>query len=330
VINVDDMISDVLQRRMPPLGFQCMVAIDLVPVMPYTAGAAYLASSTGHTLRFPYQPEQRHVLSWVLRKALLGYVPKLPLKSREAILTGAVETTDEQRDWKSLASYAANKVIAMCSLDGAALRNALNEEVPYVADLVPIRKIILDADGKDRYRRELESKRVTCMITLGVDSLRAGGDMPNEFKSFITLNINDISPSNGVLVVFMQNNQGIDGVMPSAVAKEVERCAPPSGKGDVVYQVTVTSQGAHIQFSCQTDRQKVQQWINTIAARSIGWRIPTAPFSALKEVEVEHVEILFSVKCGSSTKKFKQLLKQRYVSPLPHPTIRFLGVAITD
>jgi hypothetical protein len=327
VFHVEDMVFRALQRQLPPMGFQAVVAVDLVPLTPGACGLGILASSTGHTLRFPYEPEQRHILSWHLRKAMHGYMPKVAVKNKEAILQGAVDTPDTQRDWRSLASYISHKMIDSCHIPNSKeILSELSRETTYTADLVPVRNVIT-ADGKERVRRELETRRAQATALFAVDSLKVTTDMVGEFKSFIqSVSINETIALNTVQLTFLHNNNGIDGMRLDALAAEVDRCAPANSQ-DVKYQIAVSAQGASIAFqSGGTDKQKIQQWINSVAARSISWRIAAAPFSSPKELEVERIEILFGVKVAANQRKMKQFIKQRIMQPLPYPTIRFLAV----
>ncbi|CUG87825.1 Hypothetical protein, putative [Bodo saltans] len=329
VFHVEDMVFRALQRQLPPMGFQAIVAVDLVPLTPGACGVGLLASSTGHTFRFPYEPEQRHLLSWHLRKAMQGYMPKVAVKSKEAILQGAVETPDTQRDWRSLASYMAHKMVDSCrSKNGKEILSEVSRETSYTADLVPVRNVIT-TEGKERIRRELETRRSQATAVFAVDSLKVTSDMANEFKAFIqNVTINETAPLNTVLLTFLRYNQGIDGIKMDALAVEIDRCAPANNQ-EVTYQLTLSAQGVAIAFqSPNGDKQKIQQWINSVAARSISWKIPAAPFSTPRELEVERIEILFAVKVAGNQRKMKHFLKQRMMTPLPFSTIRFVSITM--
>ena len=54
LISVDELIAKALQRPTPPIGFQCVVAVDLVPPTPACHGGGLLCSSTGHHFTFAY------------------------------------------------------------------------------------------------------------------------------------------------------------------------------------------------------------------------------------------------------------------------------------
>lgn len=329
VFHVEDMVFRALQRQLPPMGFQALVAVDLVPLTPGACGLGVLASSTGHTFRFPYQSEQRHVLSWHLRKAMDGYMPKIAVKNKEAILQGAVDTPDTQRDWRSLASYIAHKMIDSCHIPNSKqVLSEVSRETNYTADLVPVRNVIT-AEGKERIRRELETRRSQAIAVFAVDSLKVTTEMASEFKTFIqSVGINETFPLNTVQLTFLRGNRGIDGIRLDALAAEVDRCAPANSQ-DVKYQLSVSSQGVAVAFqSGNGDKQKVQQWINSVAARSISWKIPALPFSTPKELDIERIEILFGVKVAANQRKMKQFMKQRIMEPLPYPTIRFMGVTL--
>jgi len=54
LVSVDDIIARALQQPTPPLGYQCVVAVDLVAPSPACHGGAMLYSTTGHHFTYAY------------------------------------------------------------------------------------------------------------------------------------------------------------------------------------------------------------------------------------------------------------------------------------
>ena len=329
VFNVDDILSRVLHKQLPPMGLQCVVAVDLVGLTPLLSGSGYLACSTGHSVSFQYSPQQRHILSWYVTKAFQGAAAKVPLKSKDHVLQGAVETADTQRDWRSFASYVCTRVQTACAqtVPFRAVSDALSKELAYVADVIPIRCIPLDAEGLERARRERESKRVNCGCVFAIDSSRIAGDMSVELRSFLQfVTVNEVVPAVQLGIIFLNANSGIDGIRMDYLKAEIEKCVT----GDLKFTVALSNSGALVHFTNATpaDKARLQQSINLISSRSIGWRFPTSPFSSRPFVEVERVEAYFVAKVQATQQKYRQLQKQRNESPLPFPTIRFVDCFI--
>jgi hypothetical protein len=326
VFNVDDVLSRVLHKQMPPMGLQCVVAVDIVGLTPMLRGSAYLACSTGHTVSFTYSPQQRHILSWYITKALQGAAPRVPLKTKDHILQGAVETPETQRDWRSFATYVCNRTQQACSatVPLRAVHDALAKELPYVADVIPIRMLSSEAaEIYERARRERESKRLNCACVFAVDSSKLFSDIGAELRPYLqAVTVNEVLPPILVSLIFLNANSGIDGARMELVRAEVEKCVT----GDLKFTLTPTNSGVQVHFNTATpaDKVRLQQSINLITSRSLSWRFQTALFASRPFVEVERVEVYFTIKASGTYQKFRQIQKLRNEAPLPFPTMRFV------
>ncbi|KEG12007.1 hypothetical protein DQ04_02081100 [Trypanosoma grayi] len=326
--SVEELLHIILQRSMPPMGLQRIVAFDLEPVTPMACGFACVASSAGYTLRFPYKPQQRRILSNVLRKAFDGRLPCVPAHSRYAVLKGGIETDSSERDWRSFATYVVSKMQSVCSREAfRALREELDREVPFTAELIPVRNIVLDSDGRERLRREREAKEINVVMRYGMGSSHVQSDMFSVFKSIITFGgpLKEISFKNTIYILFTCNNKGIDGLIKEALIQEIEKCRP-AGCG-LTISVGITSRGARLVFNSSesSDKAQITHWINSIVVRSLRWQLPVGYLFSYRMLEVDHVEYLYEVKSTCSLRKFRMLQKQQHEQPLPIPYVCFLG-----
>ncbi|KAK7197351.1 hypothetical protein NESM_000682400 [Novymonas esmeraldas] len=326
VVDVEDVIRAALHRQAPPPGYQCIVAIDLQPVTPYSCGVACLASSTGNTFRVPYRPQQRELLSMILVKAFNGQLPKISASSKYAVLTGGIETPPSQRDWRSFASYVVGKLQRHCSPERfRMLRGELDRHVPFVAELVPVRGIIMDVEARDRRRRERDTQKVKAQVTFGVGSAKVQSDMFAVFRDFLEgAAVAELAFSNTVRILFTQHNKGIDGVRVDDVTAALEKCRPTGCT--VKLEVQMTASGAEVQFKVADsgDRLLVSQWLNALALRSLTWQFPQRPVFGSRRLEVDYIEYLYDAKIACSGRRYRQLCKQFCAFPVPQQYVRFV------
>ncbi|ORC84345.1 uncharacterized protein TM35_000461640 [Trypanosoma theileri] len=328
VYTVEELLHIALHRHMTPVGLQRVVALDLEPITPMSCGFACVASSTGYTLRFPYQPQQRRVITDYVRKAFEGRLPRIPANTRYAILKGGIETESNERDWRSFATYLVSRMQSICSKEAyAALREELDREVPFTAELIPVRNISLDSDVKDKLRREREAKEINIIMRYAVGSSQVQSDMFSVFRNVVTFGgpLKEILFKNTIYVVFTRNNKDIDGLVKEAIVKEVEKCRPSGCK--LTLNFNVTAGGVRIVFNStdSSDKMYITQWINGIVVRSLTWQLPVNPFFGYRTLDVGLVEYLYEVKSTCSLRKFRQLQKQQHEQPVPAPYIRFIG-----
>ncbi|KAH9586197.1 hypothetical protein LSM04_000165 [Trypanosoma melophagium] len=328
VYTVEELLHIALHRHMTPVGLQRIVAMDLEPITPMSCGFACVASSTGYTLRFPYQPQQRRVISDYLRKAFEGRLPRISANTRYAVLKGGIETEANERDWRSFATYLVSKMQSICSKEAyEELREELDREVPFTAELIPVRNISLDSDVRDKLRRERDAKEINVIMRYAVGSSQVQSDMFSLFRDIITFGgpLKEIVFRNTIYVVFTRNNKGIDGLVKEAFIGEVEKCRPSGCK--LTISVDVTAGGVRIVFNStdSSDKMYITQWINGIVVRSLTWQLPVSSFFGYRTLDVGVVEYLYEVKSTCSVRKFRQLQKQQHEQPVPAPYIRFLG-----
>lgn len=329
-VSVEDFVRAALHRQAPPLGLQCVVAVDLQPLTPFSSGVACLASSTGNTFRIPYGPQQRNLLSPILVKAFNGQLPKVAAGSKYAVLSGGIETADNQRDWKSFATYVVTKMQAHCAPQRfRALRNELDRHMPFVADLIPVRDVIMSAEAKDRRRRERETQKVKAVVTFGVGSSKVQSDMFALFRGFMDgITLAELGFTNTIQLLFLRHNAGIDGISPDDVVTELEKCRP-AGCG-IVLHIRVTAGGVQVQFECKetSDRMHLTQWLNGIVMRSLTWQFPQRPLYGTAPLEMDFVEYVYDVKISCSLRRYRQLCKQLEASPILQQYVRALGTRL--
>lgn len=329
-VDVEDFVRAALHRQAPPLGLQCVVAVDLQPVTPFSCGMACLASSTGNTFRMPYSPQQRGLLSHILVKAFNGQLPKVAAGSKYAVLSGGIETPDNQRDWKSFATYVVAKMQPYCPPERIRmLRNELDRHIPFVADLVPVRDIVMTVEAKDRRRRERETQKVKAVATFGVGSSKVQSDMFSLFRGLMDgITINELSFTNTIRLLFLRHNAGIDGVNPDDVVAELEKCRPNGCA--ILLHVSVTAGGVEVQFECRdpSDRLHLTQWLNGIVLRSLTWQFAQSPLYGTTPLEMDFVEYIYDLKISCTARRYRQLCKQLEASPIPQQYVRSLGTRL--
>eukprot|EP00796_Vickermania_ingenoplastis_P012054 gene12054-8306_t len=329
VLNVEDVINIALSRENPIIGFQRVIAIDLQPITPYACGFACIASSTGNTLRFSYKPQQRRFLSWTLKKAFDGHAPAVPAVSKYAVLSGGIETAENQRDWKSFASYITTKMKPACSsaAEYAAQVEELQREKDYTADLVPIRDIVVPAEVRDRRRRDREGGKVAAALTFGVGSTKVQNDMFAFFKNIVDgLPLTEIVFTNTINILFEKSNKNIDAILESDLIRELEKCRP--NNCTVQYSIAITCDGAKVTFEAaeSLDKMSIGQWISSIVVRSLSWKIGTKPSLSYAMLDVNYIEYVYHIKTNCKLRQFRHLKKQLYLHPVPEPYVRFLDL----
>ncbi|EKF30619.1 hypothetical protein MOQ_005567 [Trypanosoma cruzi marinkellei] len=331
VYGVEELMNIALERQISPLGLQRIVAIDLEPVTPMSCGSAWVASSTGYNLKFPYQPQQRRIMSHLLCKAFDGRMPCVPAHFRYAVLKGGIETKPDERDWRSFATYLVSKMQSVCSKAAVAeLRAELDREVPFIAELIPVRGIVLDLDTRERLRRERESKEVHVVLRYGVGSSHVQPDMFAVFKNVITVGVplKEIVFKNTIYILFTRCSKGIDGLLMEPLLKEIENCRPIGC--NVPIHVTSTALGVRLFFDNKEpeNRLYISQWANSIVVRSLSWQLPVNPLLAYRMLEVDHVEYLYEVKITCSLRNLSRLKKQQRQQPVPMSYSRFLACEV--
>lgn len=328
-LNVEDLITIALNRGNAMLGFQRVLAMDLQPITPYSQGFACIASSTGNTLRFSYKPQQKRYLSWVLQKALDGHANRLPVMHKYAILSGGLETAENQRDWKSFAMYIAQKMKPACS-SVAEYRKQVSElerELPFTAELIPVRDIIMTQDARDRRRRDREGGKVVAAMVFGVGSTKVQSDMFSVFKNFLeNLPLSELAFTNTINILFENRNKNIDVILVPHLTQEIEKCRP--NHCQMSFDVSISSEGAQVKFHIQesADRMNVGQWVSSIVVHSLSWKIAADPSISYATLEVSYVEYLYHVKTSCKLRQFRRLKKQLYCKPIPEQYIRFIEV----
>ncbi|KPI83271.1 hypothetical protein ABL78_7703 [Leptomonas seymouri] len=325
-VDVEDFVRAALRRQAPPLGMQCVVAVDLQPFTPMSCGMACLASSTGNTFRIPYGPQQRNLLTRTLVKAFNGHLRIIPARSKYAVLSGGIETADNQRDWKSFATYVVSKMQPYCSPERfRMLRNELDRHMPFMADLVPIRDIVMTEELKDRRRRDRETQKVKALLTFGIGNAKVQSDMFSLFRGFMDgVTISELGFTNTILLLLLRNNAGIDGIDSEDVVTALEKCRP---KGCAIsLHVNVVAGGVEVQFECREpgDRVHLTQWLNGVVLRSLSWQFPKRPLHGISSLEIDSVEYIYNVKISCTAGRFHQLCKQFEASPIPQQYVRYL------
>ncbi|CBH18407.1 hypothetical protein, conserved [Trypanosoma brucei gambiense DAL972] len=328
---VGELMQLIFQRHMTPVGLQRVVAFDLEPITPMTCGFACLASSTGNTLRFPYKPQQRRVFTDILKKAFDGRLPRVSAHTKAAILRGGIETTAEQRDWRSLATYVVSQMQSVVDEETyAAARKELDRELPFTAELIPIHTCPLDSDARDKLRRERDSKEVHVVMRFAVGSAVVQPDMFSVFKNILVQAgpLKEILFKRTIYFVLTQNNKGIDGIVMEAVESEVEKCRPQ--ECNVGIRLTACAAGVRVNFEDDDPAQKqnITHWVNAIVMRCLSWRLPVNPLFGYRTLDVDHVAYLYEVKCTCSVRKFRRLQKQQHKEPIPIPYVRFMECEI--
>ncbi|RNF06752.1 uncharacterized protein Tco025E_07492 [Trypanosoma conorhini] len=328
VYAVEELMNIALQRQLPPLGLQRIVAMDLEPITPISCGSAWVASSTGYSLKFVYQPQQRRIMSRYLLKAFEGRLPCVPAHSRYAVLKGGIETKPNERDWRSFATYLVSKMGSVCDKEVLAeLRGELEREVPFTAELIPVRGIVLDPEARTKLQRERETKEVHAILRYGVGSSHVQADMFSVFKDVIAFGVplKEITFKNTLYILFAHSNSGIDGLVRGSLLKEIEKCRP--GGCDVPISVTTTAWGMRLHFDSKDPEKRVyiSQWASAIVVRSLSWQIPVMPVFGYRMREVDHVEYLYEVKVTCSLRNFQRLQKQQHLQPLPMTYSRYLA-----
>jgi hypothetical protein len=330
VLDVEDVVRAALHRQSPPLGLQCVVAVDLQPLTPFSCGMACLASSTGNTFRIPYSPQQRNLLTHNLVKAFNGQLPKIAGGSKYAVLSGGIETADNQRDWKSFATYVVSKMQPYCPPERIRmLRSELDRHNPFVADLVPVRDIVMTSEGKDRRRREREAQKVKAVATFGVGSCKVQSDMFSLFRGLMDgITISELSFTNTIRLLFLRHNAGIDGINSDDVVTGLEKCRPNGCA--ILLHVSVTAGGVEVQFETRepSDRVQLTQWLNSIVLRSLTWQFSQLPLYGTAPLEMDFVEYIYDVKVSCSARRYRQLCKQLEAFPIPQQYVRSLGTRL--
>ncbi|KAG5510598.1 hypothetical protein JKF63_06895 [Porcisia hertigi] len=330
VVDVEELIAAALHQRNPPPGLQCVIAVDLQPVTSYACGVALLASSTGNTLRLPYRPYQREVLTLTLIKAFNGHLPKIPATLKYAVLSGGIETEVNHRDWKSFASYVVRKLQVCCSPERfRALCTELDRHVPFVGELVPVRAILLDIEAKDRRRRERDSQKVKATLTFGVGSAKVQSDMFSLFREFLEgVTVAECLFTNRICILFVQNNKGIDGIQVKDVADALEKCRPSACT--VGFELQVTAGGVEVQFkvSDAADRLPFGQWLTALSMRSLSWQFRQRPGFGIARLDVDYIEYLYNLKITCSARRYRQLYKQMVTIPVPKSYVRFVRTRV--
>lgn len=326
-LNVEDLITVALNRGTSILGFQRVFVMDLQPVTPYSRGFACIASSTGNTFRFSYKPEQKRYLTWILQKALDGHANILPANNKYSILSGGIETEENQRDWKSMATYIVHKMKPACASVAKYndLLKELERELPFMASLIPIRDIVVPPDVRDRRRRDRDAAKVVVKMLFGVGSTKIQSDMFSVFKSiFPSLPLSELNFTNTVNILFDKRNKNIDVILVSHLSREIEKCRP--NNCTMTFEIEICSQGARVKFNVQdsADKMTVGQWISSIVVHSLSWKIATDPSISYAVLEVHYVEYIYHIKTSCKVRQYRRLLKQFYRDPVPEPYIRFL------
>ncbi|CCW66738.1 unnamed protein product [Phytomonas sp. Hart1] len=328
-INVETILRAALRQSSVP-GFQCVVAIDLEPVVSFSCGFACLASSTGNILRMPYGPQQRRILSWSLVKAFDGHAPRVPA-SIYSVLSGGIDTNDSQRDWKSFAKYIVAKMKPACSAESYnAMCFELAREVPFVAELIPVRDVLMTDKLKERVRRERDSQLVTAQLTFGVISTKVQGDMFSLFKPILdSVAISEITLTNTIYLILSNMSRSIDGVLLSDVAAKIEECRPLESDG-LKFIVGKSHHGIEVRFTLQIPKQRLalNTWLSNITVRSLKWQISLNPLYGYNKLDVSYVEYLYSLKTTCYLRHYRKLLKQSYINPMPSHLVRFLSTQL--
>lgn len=328
VMDVEDLIRAALHSQLPLAGLQSIVALDLHPITGYSRGVACLASSTGMAVRIPYKPQQQGLLTLALVKAFNGQLPRISASSKYAILSGGIETSNTQRDWKSFATYIVSQLRPACNPERySALCAELDREVPFMAELVPIRCIPMTPELKDRRRREREGQKVVGRLLFGVGSVKVQSDMFSLFRSIVDdVPLTEISFINAVNVLLTNQCSCIDTLDSDSLSVEVEKCRP-SGCA-VPFEIQLTANGALVSFPTaeSTDKMHVSQWVSNMGVRSLTWQIKQRGWCGSRRLEVDYVEYLYQVKITCNMRRFRQLYKQMCTTPVPQTYIRLLEV----
>ena len=328
LVPVEAVLSKALMHPAPPMGFQGVVVVDLQPIKGTAAlnetGAGFLAASTGHHYTFDYAPGQVNALSWVVRKALMGYCPRLPLKSKDLFLLGAVEppfSDDVSRDWYSFSSYVVRKMqvdVGMSVQKAAKADAMLRQEMPYVADLVPVRAAPLSSSTRENKKKDEEMRRETAFAHVSVDSSRATADPSHEVRSlFKLLNIVEVTQESEVTLVLADGNKGIDNVDLTLLQREIRASLLPGTE----IGLRISPSGIVVTLLSHTaDKPKLSQSLLTITNRGINWSVVLRPFGTVAETRIVRVEPHYTAKLSGTARKVhkqrKELLQNPYCGAL--------------
>nr|CCC53967.1 conserved hypothetical protein [Trypanosoma vivax Y486] len=324
---VDELLDTILERTTQSVGFQRVVAFDLEPITPLAHGFSCLVSSTGHTLEFPYKPQQRRILTDALCRAFDGRLPRVEAHSKYAVLHGGIDTPGEQRDWKSFATYVVSEMRSMLDPElRSKLGCELEREMPFVTELVPIRKNIFDSETRDRMRRDRDTKEINIVMRYLVGSSHIQPDMFSMFKNIAATAgvLKEVTFKRTIYVVLARSNANIDSLVIEALAIEINKCKPAECNFGTT--ITITAAGVRVSFDSAdpADKLLVSQWINSIIIRSLTWQLPMESIFGRYTLEVDHVAYLYELKAKCSLRRFHRLQKQQHNEPIPIPYVRFL------
>lgn len=328
IVTLDDIAQIVLQKPKAPLGTQTVLAVDLHPLGCSDAGWCYLGCSTGHEFSIPLKPSQRGVLSWSLCKALLGHAPTLPAKGADVLLSSHVDCGPNERDWRSFAHYVVSKVLR--DVDHPNPQKELSKlcaDVPYVGDVVPLRKIIATPELREKQRKDGELRRVGGSVHLAIATSSVTLDLSTDLRGLLPdLVIADVIPLPQLLLTLRDGNRNVDALRLQQIHFEATSAAVHG----VCVECTLSERG--IEISCSSpDRTKLNQSLSSIANKAPFWRFPLRPCSVAavhgtftQAVEVVGVEALYMARGTTTFRKWKRTQRLRNVHPNLSNTVRIL------
>eukprot|EP00743_Colponemidia_sp_Colp-15_P015923 GILK01019294.1.p1 GENE.GILK01019294.1~~GILK01019294.1.p1 ORF type:complete len:378 (-),score=39.37 GILK01019294.1:49-1182(-) len=255
----------------------------------------------------------------------INLVPSSPQSPTSAALSA--EDAMQRKNRKRLSVVLSNMPII-----SPAVTKMLEKEVPFSADVVPVRAAPFDIDEREKRRREREMKRVTSFATVGVEAAKVVGDMQYEFRPlFKHLVITDINMSPTIRLQLGEANKDIDSVDNRWIEHEATKIVSIGNADLSITAVRVLGSGIYIDLAhSKGDRTKLLQGTQLLAARASGWTVPLlSSYSVLTEAAVESSQVLFVAKCTSPMRKMRNQQKDILLNAVgvpPHLTIIKYGL----
>jgi len=312
----------------PCRGLQSFLAIDLVPAtdglpryhgtvdrdkalaplvpLPLLHGAAVVASSTGHAQHFFFDHRQRLMMSWHLRKALLGHIDENwgDRAHPDKVLAGAVTDGEPgQRDVPSILQYLSKKLEDKCQPElqprMRTIGSILESYLVYYGDVLPVRKEVVNHETRQSLSKQAETKRVHSSALIASKPERGAGELQNELQAHLSdLQTVEVVPQFSLLVTFLrqvrpQILRTLDHIDLDAVRQFIRKSLPrhvlpPSVTGEptatansgatagyVTFDVSASALGLRVDFAGLADKNKLLSVISGVAVK-----LTTASFPA--------------------------------------------------
>ncbi len=244
---------------------------------------------------------------------------------------------DSQRDWRCCAAYLARKMKECFSRYTAAhpetkitvpnFDSHFHTELPFVGDLVPIRKLLLTAEDRVNQRKANELKRISGIVTLAVDGVGGGHDLLTDLRTHLPeFAVSDVINPSSFLLQLENDNQFSSFVHLPFLRAELKKCATHDS---ISIAVTPTSFGIRLDLT-GGDRGSVMNTASNINTRCATWRIPLMhPLqvgSVPSTVSVQVMESLIGLKgSASSYKRWKAVLRRHREQPQLTYSIRIVN-----